>query len=350
VLIAGGGIAGVEAALALRDLAVDWVEVSLRDPRREFVFRPFAVGEPYGAARIFRYDLEQLAGRCGASFDAGGIVSVDPGRRLAVTRDGDRLSYDYLVVASGVRMLCAVPGAVTFWGAADEGQVGDVIDDLRAGALRRLVFTMPRGCSWALPLYELALLGATALAKAGVEHSQITVVTPEDAPLELFGARASRQMASLLEQRGVEVVAGAHPDRFDRGRLRTAPGKEIDADAVVSLPRLQGRRIAGIPQDADGLIGVDEHGGVVGLERVYAAGDVTTFPIKQGGVASQQADAVADSIAAGIGAGKDPKPFDPILRGALSERRATGRYLAPFLDSLVDEADSTASVGSPSAC
>ena len=49
VLIAGGGIAGVEAALALRDLAVDWVEVSLRDPRREFVFRPFAVGEPCSA-------------------------------------------------------------------------------------------------------------------------------------------------------------------------------------------------------------------------------------------------------------------------------------------------------------
>src|SRR3954453_5362202 len=93
VLIAGGGIAGVEAGLGLRDLAVDSVEVSLRDPRREFVFRPFAIGEPYGAARIFRYGLEGLAERCGASFQADGIVSVDAERQVAVTRSGNRLPY-----------------------------------------------------------------------------------------------------------------------------------------------------------------------------------------------------------------------------------------------------------------
>ncbi len=167
VLIAGGGIAGIEAALALRDLAGDRVGVDLRDPRREFVFRPFAVGEPYGAARVFRYDLQRVAERCGASFEADGIVSVDSGRRLATTRDGESLPYDYLVIASGVRMLAAVPGAVTFWGVADEGQVGDVIADLRAGSLRHLVFTMSGGRSWALPLYELALLAASEVAKAG---------------------------------------------------------------------------------------------------------------------------------------------------------------------------------------
>jgi sulfide:quinone oxidoreductase len=381
VLIAGGGIAGVEAALALRDLAADWVEVGLRDPRREFVFRPFAVGEPYGAARIFRYDLAQLAEHCGASFNADGIVSVDVERRFAMTRDGDRLPYDHLVVVSGVRMLWAVPGAVTFWGVADEGQVGDVIGDLRAGALRRLVFTMPGGRGWALPLYELALLGATALDKAGVGRTEITVVTPEDAPLELFGRRASEQMGCLLEERGIEVIAAAHPVRFDAGRLRIAPGEEIEADAVISLPRLEGRRISGIPHDADGFVRVDEHGKAIGIERVYAAGDVTTFPVKQGGIATQQADAVAEAIAAEVGAGAAPKAFDPILRGVLwtgSEPRylygrptgghgeasslsrrpqwplqngkVAGRYITPFLRALVDETSSVASVGSPSAC
>jgi len=380
VLIAGGGIAGVEAALALRDLAADWVEVGLRDPRREFVFRPFAVGEPYGAARILRYDLGQLAELCGASFHSDGIVSVDPEQRVAVTRAGDRLPFDYLVVASGVRMLWAVPGAVTFWGVADEGQVGDVLDDLRAGDLRRLVFTMPAGHSWALPLYELALLGATALTKAGIGRTRIAVVTPEDAPLELFGRRASEQMGRLLEERGIEIVAGAHPVRFEAGRLQIAPGEEIEADAVISLPRLQGRRIAGLPADADGFIDVDGHGRAIGLERVFAAGDVTAFPIKQGGVATQQADAVAEAIAAEVGAGVDPQPFDPILRGvlwtgseprylygrptgghgetsSLSERpqwptqngKVIGRYLTPFLRSLSDDTGSLESVGSPSA-
>ena len=373
VLIAGAGIAGIEAALALRDLAGEEVEVEMRDPRREFAFRPFAVGEPYGAARIFRYEMAALAAGCGASFHADGIVAVDPERRVAVTRDGERLRYDYLLLATGVRMLWAVPGAVTFWGVADEGHVGEVVADLRAGRLRNLVFTMPGGQSWALPLYELALLGASELAKAGGARTRLIVVTPEDAPLELIGRRAGEQVARLLDEHGIEVVAGAHPVAFEDGRLRVAPGKGIEADAVISLPRLEGRRVAGVPHDASGFVGVDEQGRVIGIERVLAAGDMTSFPVKQGGIATQQADAAASLIASEAGAEVDPEPFDPVLRGVLwtgreprylygrptgghgeasslseeprwpqPEGKVIGRYLTSFLDSLADGHDPAA--------
>ncbi len=370
VIVSGAGIAGIETALALRDLAGERTEVELCDPRREFAFRPFAVGEPYGAARVFRYDLAAMAERCGAAYRPGGIVSVEPGERVAIGRDGERLPYDHLVIASGARTLWAVPGAITFWGVADEGQVGSAIADLRSGALERLVFTMPGGHSWALPLYELALLGATELEKAGLRGTRLTVVTPEDAPLELFGRRASEQMAELLAERRVEVVCGAHPVKFQDGRLQVAPGEDLETDAVISLPRLEGRRVSGIPHDEDGFIGVDEHARVLGLERVYAAGDVTAFPVKQGGIATQQADAAAEAIAAEAGIAPRPRPFDPILRGvlwtggrprylygrltgghgddsSLSEKphgplqngKVAGRYLTPFLDLLVDEVD-----------
>lgn len=379
MLIAGGGIAGIETALALRDLAGEKADVDLRDPRQEFVFRPFAVGEPYGAARVFHYDLRLVAERCAASFHPDGIVSVDPGRRQALTRDGERLPYDQLVIASGVRMLAAVPGTATFWGVADEGPVGDAIADLRAGSLRHLVFTMPSGRGWALPLYELTLLAATEVAKSRSLRTRLTVVTPEDAPLELFGVRAGEQMSRLLEERGIEVVSGAHPVKFENGCLSVAPGKEIEADAVIALPRLVGRQIAGIPHDADGFVGVDEHGRVIGLERVFAAGDITVFPVKQGGIATQQADVVAEAIAAELGAEVDPQPFDPILRGvlwtgreprylygrptggrgemsslgerpqwSLQDGKVIGRYLTSFVDSLADDDDHTAAVGSPS--
>jgi sulfide:quinone oxidoreductase len=380
VLIAGVGIAGIEAALALRGLAGERVEVEMHDPRREFAFRPFAVGEPYGAARIFRYDMEALAARCGASFSDSGIASVDPRRRVAVTRDGEEVAYDYFLMATGVQMQWAVPGAVTFWGVADEGQVGDVIADLRAGRLGSLVFTMPGGSSWALPLYELALLAAREVAKAGNGRTRLTVATPEDAPLELFGRRAGEQVGRLLESRGVEVLTGAHPVAFDSGRLRIAPGEEIEADAVISLPRLEGRRIGGIPHDRGGFVGVDEHGRVIGLDRVLAAGDVTAFPVKQGGIATQQADVAASLIASEVGADVNPESFDPVMRGvlwtgreprylygrptgghgetsSLSERpqwpaqngKVIGRYLTSFLDSLADdEGDQVPVLGSPS--
>ncbi len=370
VVIAGGGVAALEGALALRKLAGQRVAVELWAPRREFVYRPFAVGEPYGAGSILRYDLDGLAGACGASFRLGGIVSVDAEQRCVSARDGERVPYDQLLLAPGARMLWAVPGAVTFWGVADEGGVGAVVRRLRSGGLRNVVFTMPGGSSWALPLYELALLASAVLARSGVEDARLTVVTPEGAPLDLFGRTVAERMARLLEERGIELVAGTHPVGFDRGRLEITPGAPIETEAVVSLPRLEGRRIDGVPQDEDGFVPVDEHNRVVGMERVFAAGDVTSFPVKQGGIATQQADAAAEAIAAAAGSDVEPSPFDPELRAVLwtgssprylyghptgghgevstleenppwheRDGKIIGRYLTPFLDGFPDVND-----------
>jgi sulfide:quinone oxidoreductase len=317
LVIAGGGVAALEATLAVRDLAADRVEVEVWSPRRDFAYRPFAVGEPFGAANILRYDLGGLAEACGASFRLGGVVTVDAEARLATARDGESIPYDYLLLAPGARMLWAVPGAATFWGVADEGGVGGIVRRLRAGRLRDVVFTMPGGNSWALPLYELALLARSVLARSGIEDARLTVVTPEDAPLRLFGRVVAERMTSLLAERGIELVVAAHPVGFDGNRLEISPGEPIETEAVVSLPRLEGRRIEGVPHDGEGFVSVDDHCQAIGLERVYAVGDVTTFPVKQGGIATQQADAAAAAIAAAAGCEVEPAPFDPELRGVL---------------------------------
>lgn len=317
MLIIGGNVAGLEMALALRDLAGDRVEIEIRDPREHFVYKPFSVGAPFGAARISRYSLPDLAGRCGASFELGSIVSVDGDLRRAIAHDGEEIPYDYLVVACGVRLLQGVPGACTFWGVDDEGGIAKVIRQLREDELRSLVFTMPGGRSWGLPLYELALFAAAEMAKADVHDTRLAIVTPEDGPLQLFGTRAGEQMAELLAERGVDLLTGAHPVEFEAGRLHIAPEGDVQADAVVSLPRMEGRRIAGIPHDSEGFIAVDEYGRVRGMERVFAVGDVTNFPVKQGGIATQEADAAATMLVSELGGEVEPQPFDPILRGVL---------------------------------
>ena len=381
MLIAGGGVAALEAALELLELASERVEVEMCAPRREFVYRPFAVGEPYGAAHIHRYDLPRLAERCGATFRLGGIVAVDGDQRTAITRDGERLSYDYLLAAPGARMLWSVPGAVTFWGVADEGGIGGVVHKLRAGALRDVVFTMPGGATWAVPLYELALLAESVLAKSGIDGARLTIVTPEDAPLQLFGRAVGEQMAELLKERGIEVVASVHPVEFDGARLHVAPGEPIETEAVVSLPRLEGRRIAGIPHDSDGFVLVDEHCRVTGMEHVFAAGDVTNFPVKQGGIATQQADAAAAKIASELGSEVEPVAFEPVLREVLwtgeeprylygylpgghgeassltesppwpePDGKIVGRRLGPFLAGVADDAERSLGAAPPPSC
>lgn len=317
VAIAGGGVAALEAAIALHEIAGDRVEVEMYAPREDFIYRPFAVAEPYGGSRAMRYDLAELAERCGASYHRATIGSVDGDAQRAHTHDGEEIAYDYLIVACGSRLLASVPGAVVFWGIADDGRVQDVIRDLREGRLRRVAFTMPGGSTWALPMYELALLAEAELSKKGAEGASLVVVTPEDAPLHLFGRAASEGVRGLMAERGIEVVTGAMPIHFEDGALSCSPRQSIDADAVLALPRMEGRRIGGIPHDLAGFIPVDDHGRVRGMPHVYAAGDATTFPVKQGGVSTQQADVTAEAIAAELGCDVPAEPLDPILRGVL---------------------------------
>ncbi|MDQ3725897.1 MAG: FAD-dependent oxidoreductase [Actinomycetota bacterium] len=366
VLIVGGGVGALESALALRDLAGDRVEVEICAGRADFVYRPFAVGEPYGASRVLRYDLKRLAERCGVGFRLENVASVDTAIRCATGHDGTELPYDYLIVAPGSRLLWSVPGTTTFWGVAEEPEIQEIVQRLREGRLRHLVFTLPGGNGWSLPAYELALLAATELSKAALFRTRLTIVTPEAAPLEIFGRRASEEVAEILRRSGVEVVTGAHPVKYERGALEVLSGEKIAADAAISLPRLEGRRIEGLPYDPSGFIPVDEHSRVRGLADVFAVGDVTDFPVKQGGIATQQADAAAEAIAAELGCEVEARPLEPVLRGVLwtgvkprylfgwfgdgdeetsvaSERppwpidnpsKLIGRYLTPFLSGL----------------
>ncbi len=330
ILIVGGGVGALEAALALHNLAGDKAQVEVCAGRGDFVYRPFAVGEPYGASRVLRYGLEQLLERCDAEFRLENVGWIDTVLRCAHTHDGHELPYDYLIVACGARLLWSLPGATTFWGVADEGEVQEVVNRLREGRLRRLVFTMPGGHGWALPAYELALLAATEMKRSSVTGTRLTIVTPEDRPLQIFGRRASEQVADLLADNAIDVIVGTHPVKYEHGMLSIVPGEAVEADAVISLPRLEGRHIEGLPYDAAGFIPIDDHSRIVGADRAYAVGDVTNFPVKQGGIATQQADVAVEAIAAELGCDVEANPLDPVLRGILWTG-AKPRYLFGWL-------------------
>ena len=338
VLIAGAGVAGLEAALALHELAEQLVEVELVSPETDFVYRPLAVAEPFRAGEARRFPLRLLAEAAGANLKRASVRSVDEARRMVVTSDGTALHYDVLLLALGARPVPSIPGALTFRGPADEEAFSALLHDARAGNVKRLVFALPAGSAWPLPLYELALLTAVHLADAGVSSVELAVVTTEDRPLQIFGATASDALAELLEAHGIALSTNTTAVGVDGESLRVLPDERIPADRVVALPRLEGLRLQGVPHDANGFVPTDAHGVVRGLDAVYAAGDLTDFPVKQGGIAAQQADAAAESIAAAAGAPIDPQPFTPVLRGLLLTG-LTPRYLRTEPGSVHSEAD-----------
>ena len=316
VLIAGGGVAALELMLALRALAEDRVEIELLSAGQEFVYRPLAVAEPFDVGKPHRFDLAAIAQDRGARVRVGTLAGVDAERRHAVTDDGHELDFDVLAIAVGARPREALPSALTFAGEESPRAFRGLLGELGPGGVERLAFAVPSGTVWALPLYELALMTSTYAAARGLDV-RITLVTPEDAPLGLFGQRASNAIRALLDERGIAVRTGAYPTLVEDGRLVVTPGEPVAADRVVTLPVLEGPRLPGVPHDAGGFIPTDPYGRVEGLADVYAAGDATTFPVKQGGIATQQADAVARSIAAIAGAPVTPEPFRPVLRGLL---------------------------------
>lgn len=337
VLIAGAGVAGLEAALALRDLAEEQVEAELLAPETEFVYRPLSVAEPFRVGEARRFPLRRLADAIGVELTRGSVHSVDSERRLLTTTGGAELAYDSLLLALGAVPVSSIPGAVTFRGPGDEGLLANVLEDARAGRVGRLIFALPVGTSWPLPLYELALLSAVHLADAGA-HVELELVTPELRPLELFGSSAADMVADLLRLNGITLRTDAVVVAVEGRSLRLVPEGYVDADRVVALPRLEGPRVPGIPHDANGFVPTDDSGRVLGCPDVFAAGDLTDFPVKQGGIAAQQADAAAESIAAAAGAAVEPTPFKPVLRGLLLTGM-TPRYLKAELGTLKTEAD-----------
>src|SRR5262249_44087422 len=189
VLIAGGGVGALEAALALRADASGLVDVEVLAPDSEFVYRPLATAAPFRAADRARLPLRMLVEQAGARLRTGRLAAVDADQHRITTDDGETIDYDALLLALGAIPRPAIPGAVPFAGPGDEPALVAVLDAALAGTVERLVFALPSGVGWPLPVYELALLTAGHLDDAGATRAEITVVTPEDAPLGAFGAQ-----------------------------------------------------------------------------------------------------------------------------------------------------------------
>src|SRR5215204_2197808 len=187
LLVAGGGVAALEAMLALRELAEERVSIELLSPKAEFAYRPLAVAEPFGSDPVMRYDLLSMADDLGAAFRLGTLHEVDAAARVARTTRGEELSWDRLLVAVGARTGVGIKGSVTVTGPGYTGRFRTVIRDLKSRKLRRLTFAVPAGSSWPLPLYELALMTARLVRERGLRKVELRFVTPEAEPLELFG-------------------------------------------------------------------------------------------------------------------------------------------------------------------
>lgn len=316
VLVAGGGFAAAEALLALRSYAGDRVSLKLVAPEPTFAFRPAAAVALFTDLPVERFDLSALTEQTGTVLHRDAVDVVAPDAKRVRLRSGSYLEYDALVLAIGARARSALPGALTFRDQRDEPQVKKVVEQLRDGGLDRLVLAVPAGVSWSLPVYELSLLAAGEAQRLGTS-TEVSIVTPERSPLQVFGGEVSLRVAELLMEAGIRFVGGAAPRFVDRCGVRLADAGTVPAERVIAVPALVGRRLPGVPADFGGFVTTGAFGRVADLQDVYAAGDMTAFPVKQGGLAAQDAENIAAVLAAQAGADARMPALTRVLRAQL---------------------------------
>jgi sulfide:quinone oxidoreductase len=317
VLIAGGGVAALEAVLALQDLDPDRaLDVEVIAPESRFVYRPLSVRDPFGPRATRAYELAPIVEGAGARLRRAQVNAVEPDDRLVTLGDGTQLPYDALLLATGTARQPALRGVGTFSGPADAPAFHSFVESLTHGAFRRVAFIVPPGPCWPLPVYELALQAAARLQASGAE-AQLAVITPESGPLAVFGAVASRAVQVALHDRGVTMHPGTYAQSLTGGELRLDLQGSVLVDAAWAVARLAARVPAGVPVSPDGFVEIDGASRVHGFIDLFAAGDMTLGRPKQGGVAAQQAATASAAIAALAGIGPEPEPAEPVLRALM---------------------------------
>ena len=315
IVIAGGGVAALEDADRPTRDGSERRRGDGRLGRDTFSYRPLQVGEPFGLRSSQRYEIAKICRDLGAHFVHDRLVSVDAAAHTLSTADHRQVAYDLLVLA-----VCAPTRASErrrhLRSREGPEDFDEVLSASGEGLAEHLAIVVPDGASWTLPAYRARAADRRALTAQPHHADHLRTLS-----LEAFGAIVSEAITEILAELGVVLRTGEHAAIATPTALRLG-WEWLEASRIVTLPLLSGPRLDGVSCDEHGFVVVDHHGLVDGSGDVYAAGDGTTVPIKQGGLAAQQADAAATHIAARLGAEVDPVRGATVLRGLLATARA----------------------------
>ena len=320
VVIAGGGVAAIEGLLRLRRLVGARAKITLLAPNEEFAFRALSVKEPFALGAAERHPVPDIARDAGAEWVQDTLEWVDPDGQVVHTTGGVELAYDALLLAIGSRLGPAYEHVTTFRDDQADALLTGIVEDIEGGYTESVAFVSPPGPVWELPIYELALMTAERATSMGMSDVELTVVTPDDAPLAVFGANVSDAVGKLLDRAGITVHASTVASVPAAQTLQLEPQDvELRPDRIVALPKISGPGIRGLPSGSgDGFIPIGAHCSVPGAgDRIFAAGDATAFPVKHGGLGAEQADAAAAAIARLADVEVAAEPFEPVIRGML---------------------------------
>ena len=324
VLVLGGGFGGLETAFDLRLLAGDRADITLVSDQDHFLFKPNSIYVPFGLdPDRLKVGLAKPAAKRGITLVQGRAHEIDADARK-VSVDGQSLSYDQLVIATGSGMRPGeIPGlaehAISMWTPEEMLQLREGFDQVlelaRRGSRQRVLFLIPPNNKCAGPLYEIVLMLETWLRrKGGRDATSITWATYEKGYIQAFGPRLHDLVTDEFERRGIEGHTDWIVDSVDSKGVEFHNGERLDYDLLVAFPPyIASTPFAGLEADDRGFLATDlATRRLTHHPEIYAVGDAGDFPVKQAFLAFLQGDAAASQIASVI-LGTEPElTFDPV--------------------------------------
>lgn len=267
-VLVGGGVAAAATAAGLRRRGFDGEIVLVSDEPEPPYERPPLSKDVLGGGDVVPARKPEWYADNGVELRLGTrATALDPGGRTVGLGDGDRLAYDALVLATGLRAR-RLPGFE-----------GERIHYLRTAAdARRLRAELAE--AERVAILGAGFIGCEVAASAVALGKQVTIFEPEPAPLaRALGTRIGAALVDIHRARGVVVRTGEYVESFTRtagGLVLTSNlGDRVEADLVLvgvgALPNVALAAAAGI-DTGDGIL-VDEYGRTSAPD-VWALGDV----------------------------------------------------------------------------
>jgi sulfide:quinone oxidoreductase len=315
IVVVGGGVGGTLVAnLLSRKLAreIDRGEASLTvvDLVGEHVYQPgfmyIAMGNqrPEGLVRPERGLLDKRV-----QLEVGEVVRVDSEAQVVELRNGGRLPYDQLILASGSRIVPELIDGLAeeahhFYGPDHAQRLREALDAFTGGKIVIGIAGMPYKCPPA-PL-EVSFLIETELRERGLrEKSEVHFCSPIG---RAFTIESVSEMATpILAEKGIELHTFFNVESIDREKkvVSSLEGEELPYDLLILVPPHRGAQFlvdSGLAPAPGGWLPTDKHTlEVGGRSNVHALGDATDLPLsKAGSTAHFEAPIVAERVAAAV--------------------------------------------------
>jgi len=342
ITIVGAGFAALTAVQKLR-AADPTAEITLVAPAPEFSYLPGTIWIPSGLRQPedLKVDLSNFFRRMQVNYHQGSAAGLKAEGRILVTDQGE-IENDGLIICSGGRFIKKLPGiehAITpCEGIPAALKIKDRLQALQGGTIAVGFSGNPKEPSAMRggPMFEFLFGIDQQLRREGRrDRFKLVFFTPAPKPGKRLGPKAVAGLLREMKKRDIETHLGHKMKQFTDSTVVTEGG-EFDADLILFMPGMTGNQWfdnTELPRSEGGLIKADAQCRVVGMTRVYVAGDSGSYPgpdwmPKQAHMADLQAEAAAANLLAELNGEQPSRTFkvelfcivDSQTRGSLVAR------------------------------